>query len=156
MAYNLNRTGDEVAELLNQVAEKTIYNEATRQVSGLMSPEDKAKLDALKNVEIGTTDFWNSCRGYIPEKGQIIIYSDYSTIVKNGETIDVPGIKIGSGNGYVQDLAFLGEDVAENLWLHINNRIIHITQGERDFWNNKLNVKDTQEVIEESLVFNRN
>lgn len=156
MAYNLNRTGDNVADLLQQVEDKSIYSDATQQEHGLMSAADKLKIDTLQEVQYATTDFWNSCRGYAPNRGQIIVYSDYKTIWKDGKEIKVPGIKVGSGNAYIQDLAFVGEDIARDLLQHINNRSIHVIPEERAFWNSKLNVTDTQEVVGEALVFNRN
>lgn len=156
MAYNLNRTGDNVAELLEQVENKTIYSNATEETSGLLSAEDKTKLNSLTKVEYATTAFWNSCRGFIPERGQIIVYSDYKTIQVEGETKLVPGIKIGSGNGYVQDLAFVTDSLAKDLLAHINDDDKHVSYTEKQHWNNKLNVNDFQEVIGETLVFNRN
>ena len=156
MAYNLNRTGDNVADLLQQVEDKSIYNDATQQEHGLMSAADKLKIDTLQEVQYATTDFWNSCRGYIPNRGQIIVYSDYKTIWKDGKEVKVPGIKVGSGNAYIQDLAFVGEDIARELLQHINNRSIHVTPEEKAFWNSKLNVTDAQEVVGEALIFNRN
>ena len=156
MAYNLNRTGDNVADLLQQVEDKSIYNDATQQEHGLMSAADKLKIDTLQEVQYATTDFWNSCRGYIPNRGQIIVYSDYKTIWKDGKEVKVPGIKVGSGNAYIQDLAFVGEDIARELLQHINNRSIHVTPEEKTFWNSKLNVTDAQEVVGEALIFNRN
>ena len=115
----------------------------------------KAVYDAI-GIKYGTTDYWNNQIGYIPSEREIIIYSDYRTIVKNGQTINVPGIKIGSGNAYVQDLAFLGEDVADALFAHILDSTIHVTAQDKQRWNNKLNVDDNAEVVEESLIFNRN
>lgn len=103
-----------------------------------------------------TTAEWNTTAGFIPEAGELIIYSDYQTISEGGETRYVPGIKIGSGNAYVQDLAFVGERDAEILVAHIHDAIMHTTVAEKAFWDNKLNVTDAQEVIEETLIFNRN
>lgn len=156
MAYNLNRTGDNVADLLQQVEDKSIYNDATQQEHGLMSTADKLKIDTLQEVQYATTDFWNSCRGYIPNRGQIIVYSDYKTIRKDGKEIKVPGIKVGSGNGYVQDLAFVAEDITESLLQHINNNNVHVTPEQKAYWSNKLNVTDAHEVVEEALILNRN
>lgn len=156
MAYNLNRTGDNVAELLRQVEQKEIYNVATHQEDGLMSAIDKLKIDTLQEIRYATTDYWNSCRGYIPNRGQIIIYSDYSTYQEDGKTINVPGIKIGSGNGYIQDLAFVGEDITKELMKHIQDPNVHVTPEEKRFWSNKLNVTDRHEVVDEELIFNRN
>lgn len=130
-AYKLNRTGEDVAELLTRMADRVpfLYN---------------------------TTAYWNSQRGYIPKAGEIIIYSDYQTIDDCGKIINLPGIKIGSGNAYVQDLAFLGAYDAQTMIDHIADLSIHITGAEREFWNNKLNVDDNHEVVGEELIFNRN
>lgn len=151
--YQLNRTGDNVADLLNQVERKTIYPDATPEMHGLLSTTDKAKLDGL-SIEYGTTEYWNSRRGYIPKPGAIIIYSDYKTIVEHNVPVKIPGIKIGSGNGFVQDLVFLSADLSNALLNHIENNDIHITRNERLFWNNKLNVSEI--VQGETLIFNRN
>ena len=56
-AYRINRTGDDVSDLLDQVAGKSIYPNATRSTAGLMSAEDKSKVEevpdtALTNLEI--------------------------------------------------------------------------------------------------------
>ena len=54
---HLTQTGVEVQELLDQVENKSIYPNATTSVAGLMSADDKEKLDdapnrALTNLEI--------------------------------------------------------------------------------------------------------
>ena len=112
-------------------------------------------IDQSLGIEYDTTSGWNSKIGYIPKAGTLIIYSDYKTIQKNGETVYIPGIKIGSGNGYVQDLAFLDEALVLQIVNHIDDNNKHIRPGEREFWNNKLNVNDHAEVVEDSLIFNR-
>lgn len=155
--YKVPMTGDEVVELLNKVKQLDL---ATSSSDGLMSKADKAKLDSI-NIMCNTTAYWNRQIGFVPKYGEIIIYSDHKTAVVDGKTVYIPGIKIGSGNGYVQDLAFVsggsGSDGdSELLFAHIADTIVHVTQGERDYWNNKLNVTDAQEVIGESLIFNRN
>lgn len=103
-----------------------------------------------------TTAGWNATSGFIPEAGEIIIYTDYQTVTEGGETRYIPGIKIGSGNAYVQDLAFMGERDSEILIAHIHDAIMHTTVAEKAFWDNKLNVTDSQEVVGETLIFNRN
>lgn len=129
----------------------------------LLNKVDKAEFDALvaslpdmTGIKCETTEYWNNAIGYIPGPGEIIIYSDYQTKEVDGQTINIPGIKIGSGNGYVQDLAFLNQDLADALYDHITNTTMHVTQAEKDYWNNKLNVDDNYEVVDESLIFNRN
>lgn len=109
-------------------------------------------------IEYNSTEYWDNKIGYIPKAGEILIYSDYQTILLNGHVIKVPGIKIGSGNAYVQDLAFVGQKESNELLEHINNTTVHITAAERAFWNNKINVDDNEEVDDntETLIFNRN
>ena len=103
-----------------------------------------------------TTEHWNNARGFIPLAGEVIIYEDYETktyiIEENGKTttktINIPNIKIGTGNAYV-------------LMEHVINQDIHVTLGEKVFWNNKINVDDAEEIItgeleDETLILNRN
>ena len=111
-------------------------------------------------IKHDTTSNWNSATGFIPLSGEIIVYDDYKTITKevNGENVtkNVPGIKVGDGLAYVQDLPFVDEDLREQLMAHINDSDIHVTSALKTFWNNKLNIDDTNEVVNETLVFNRN
>lgn len=107
-------------------------------------------------VRYGTTEYWNRQIGYIPPAGTIVIYSDYKITSSGGQTKYVPGIKVGSGNGYVQDLVFVDEAVSSQLFSHVSDSSIHASAQEKEFWNKKLNVNDNQEVVGETLVFNRN
>lgn len=147
-AKKLTYTHDEVQALLDKI---NALGSATTTQDGLMTSADKIKLDGL-GIYSGSTAFWNAQVGYIPAAGEIIVYTDYQTV--DGK--NVPGIKVGSGNGYVQDLAFLNEGDSDALLAHINNSNIHITSSERAFWNGKLNVSDMSEVVNETLIFNRN
>ena len=116
-----------------------------------------------------TTQHWNEARGFIPLPGEVIVYEDYETktytVEEYGETVtktvNIPNIKIGTGNAYVQDLAFVDEKTREILMDHIRNQDIHVTLAEKLFWNNKINVDDAEEQItgeleEETLILNRN
>lgn len=115
-----------------------------------------------------TTAHWDAAVGFIPLAGEVIVYEDYDTrtytVEQNGETITetvlIPNMKIGTGNAYVQDLAFVDESVRNLLLAHINNQEIHVALGDRIFWNNKINVDDAQEqisgeLVDETLVLNR-
>lgn len=119
-------------------------------------------IDAIKdklkdlNIQYNTTEYWTNKRGFVPKAGEIIIYSDYAVLHSAQGDITVPGIKIGSGNGYVQDLAFVGDYEASVMMDHIADATVHTTAAEKAFWNRKLNVNDASEVVEETLVFNRN
>lgn len=117
--------------------------------------EYRDKLQSL-NIKYNTTAYWDAEIGFVPEKGEIIVYSDYKTKNVNGTIVNIPGIKIGSGNGYVQDLSFLNEDEIHDLYVHMNDDIRHITAEERKKWNSKLNVTDAEEVIQDTLILNRN
>lgn len=112
-----------------------------------------------------TTAHWDNAIGFIPLAGEIIVYDDYRTITydDHGETRtkNIPGIKIGSGNAYVQDLEFIDGDIRDRIVEHIENEDIHVALGEKAFWNNKVNIDDADEAINdelvgEMLIFNRN
>lgn len=107
-----------------------------------------------------TTANWNAARGFIPLQGEIIIYLDGRSKVENGETIYYPTIKIGDGKAYVQDLPFVEEDTRNMVIDHINDHIAHVTQSNRTFWDNKVNIDDLYEMVNgeldgETLVFTR-
>lgn len=133
--------------------------EATPESNGVMSAADKAKLDAL-GIYYGSTEYWNEQKYFVPPAGTIIIYTDYEIVEKDGVATPIPGIKIGSGNSYVQDLVFVsGGRGNSDFQEHIDNTVIHVSQEDRDRWDNKLNVTDNpdpdREVIDETLVFHR-
>ena len=124
-----------------------------------------ATINTRIQLKRDTTANWNAARGFVPMAGEIIIYTDYDSYQKeiNGriKTILIPGIKIGDGGAYVQDLPFVDEDLRDTLMDHINNMDLHVTLGEKTFWNNKINVDDAyeavhDELIDEMLVLNRN
>lgn len=151
-SYKIQRTGDNVSELLDKIE---ALGPATHTVAGIMTALDKAKLDSL-GIQYGTTAYWNSRRGYIPKAGEIIIYSDYKSVNIDGHRVYIPGIKVGTGNGYVQDLIFATDVESADISAHIQDTSIHTGPEEKLFWNNKLNVDDYQEVVGESLILNRN
>ena len=116
-----------------------------------------------------TTANWDAAAGFIPLAGEIIIYDDWQTktytVEEYGETVtktvNIPNIKIGTGNAYVQDLGFVDEETRAILMEHINNQNIHTTLQEKLFWNNKLNCDDSYDVVHgelenETLILNRN
>ena len=104
-----------------------------------------------KSILVNTTANWRSQATFIPKSGDIVIYTDKTTL-PNGTV--VPGIKIGDGLAYGVDLPFVGDDIAYELTQHIADTVVHITAEERTFWNNKINCNDT--VIEETLIIHRN
>ena len=130
-------------------------------------------MSAIINTRIqikhDTTENWNNAIGFIPKPGEIIIYDDYEvkhyTVEEYGEQVEktalIPNIKVGTGNAYVQDLAFVDEKTRAILMEHINNHDVHVTLQEKIFWNNKINIDDSEDVVhdellDEMLILNRN
>lgn len=128
-----------------------------------------SKINTRIQLKRDTTENWNNARGFIPLPGEVIVYTDYETktyeIEEYGEkvtkTVEIPNIKVGTGNAYVQDLAFVDEKTRDILMAHIQDHDIHVTLQEKVFWNNKINVDDAEEQItgeleDETLILNRN
>lgn len=128
-----------------------------------------ATVNTRIQIKHDTTDNWNNAIGFIPLPGEIIVYDDYEvkayTVEEYGttvtKTVDIPNIKVGTGNAYVQDLAFVDEKTRDILMAHIQDYDIHVTLQQKVFWNNKINVDDADEQIsgeleDETLILNRN
>lgn len=132
----------------NALTNKPSINGVT--LSGNMSTQD------LQIVSENTTAGWNSNPKYLPKKGEICIYTDYMTIQDDmGNDVTYPGIKIGDGNSYLIDMPFVGDDtrylLLRRLQEHENDAVVHVTQQDRDFWDNKLNC----DVNGETLILTR-
>lgn len=82
-------------------------------------------------VLYASTATWNSQPQLISKRGYIYIYSDYK---QNEQEQNIPGFKVGDGSAYLIDMPF-ADDLIQK---HLSNNIIHITQEEREFWNNKV------------------
>ena len=67
----------------------------------------------------------------------------------------MPGFKLGDGNAYLVDKPFLDEALSVQLTEHINNMKIHLTEEERQRWNNKIDCIEPAE-NDDKLVFTRN
>lgn len=87
-----------------------------------------------------TTEEWGQLPDLVGAKNTIYVYLDkYSYVDEHGETIYVPGVKLGDGTSKLQDIPFLLDASMKWLFDHIHDRTVHIQPGEREFWNNKLN-----------------
>lgn len=82
-------------------------------------------------VLYATTATWNSQPQLVSARGYIYIYSDYR---QNGQGQNIAAMKVGDGSAYLIDMPFT-DDL---LYAHLANDIRHITQEEREFWNNKV------------------
>lgn len=100
---------------------------------------------------------WNTATGFIPLRGEVIIYEDFAQyeVEEYGETVvkNIPNIKIGDGTTYVQDLPFVDKDLRDKLMEHINNQDIHVTLGDKARWDNKVNIDDSKEYTEDSVEY---
>ena len=106
-------------------------------------------------IHYGTTAYWNSQSTLIGENNHIYVYTDYTTITSNGETKNVPNIKIGDGNAYLIDNPFITTSVEQLINLHINDTTQHITAEERTIWNDKIRCY-LSENNNETIVFTTN
>ena len=110
--------------------------------------------DTKLNFESMTTAEWATQTQIVSQPNTVYIYRDHRTKSDgNGGTINIAGFKLGDGQAYVVDLPFLNVD-EETFNEHVNNSLIHITDAERTFWNNKDRCYiDTQNT--ETLVFTK-
>ena len=107
------------------------------------------------SIEVNTSQYWSGQAGrQISKQGTFYVYSD-GYLAEDGVTY-IPRIKLGDGSSYIMDLPFLDQGLLNMIVNHINDGEVHITQTERLFWNNKLNVDDNQQIVNNSLIFNRN
>ena len=106
-------------------------------------------------IHYGTTAYWNSQSTLVGENNHIYVYTDYTTITSNGETKNVPNIKIGDGNAYLIDNPFITTSVEQLINLHINDTTQHITAEERTIWNDKIRCY-LSENNNETIVFTTN
>ena len=135
----------------------TNYNRLANrpQINGITLSGNQTVAD-LRIVSEDTTAGWNDKLDYVPKRGEIVLYTDRETITdEQGNTIMVPGIKIGDGNAYLVDLPFQDEatrsKALEELKNHEANTSIHVTEDEKEFWNAKLNY----DVAGDELIFTR-
>ena len=115
-------------------------------ISGLSYFYEKIN-SKFASIRVDTTNHWNSSLTFVPENGEIIVFSDYGEKEANGETINVPNFKIGDGHAYCVDLPFVNDDIRSALSAHINNQSIHVTQEEKAYWNNKLDCEVSGEKL---------
>ena len=92
----------------------------------------------------GTVAYWDSYPSLIAQQGTVYVYTDYSEV--EGQL--VPNFKIGDGTSYLLDMPFVSANMDE----HIQDEIRHITQNEREKWNNKVSVSISA-LDDENLVF---
>lgn len=107
--------------------------------------------EGLHIVSEDTVEGWAEHPTYVPRNGEIVLYTNYA---EDEHGNPIPAIKVGDGNAFIADLPFVGDDIRSNLLEHINDRVAHVTDEEREFWNNKLNYD--YNIGDETLILNRN
>lgn len=93
--------------------------------------EMQAEISDLETVVLfGTTAFWNGQPELITKENCLYVYTDgFTKDFKN-----IARMKVGDGISKLIDLPYT--DVV--YYDHIEDPVVHITQEERDFWNNKV------------------
>lgn len=103
----------------------------------------KHYIDKEARIFYGTTAHWNSQPDLRAEVGCVYIYSDWGT---SPEGKNIAGFKVGDGSSRLYDVPFTDQMYAD----HLNDTISHITQQEREDWNNKVAcfyIKDLERMI---------
>ena len=113
----------------------------------------KMDLDKKASIRLGTKNYWENHPLEVPEHGELIVYTDFEqTTDGQGNVYYIPAMKIGDGSVIVADLPFLGDDIRILLDSHIFDTNVHLRNGEREFWNNKVTtLLDTSD--DEHLIF---
>ena len=134
------------SDLINYVS---LLNKPSINGVVLIGNKTSADLGLEFPIHRNTTAGWNAEPGLIGEENHIYIYTDY--IQRDGQTY--AGIKIGDGLSYLIDEAFINGD-AQDFYDHIDDTHVHITDNEREFWNDKVTCYLSSE-DSETLVFSK-
>ena len=123
---------------------KEVEGDSSTAYEGLISKVNKLiyQFEHIAKIYYDTTENWNNQPDLKTEIGDIYIYLDQKDLSEH----NAPRLKIGDG-GYLIDIDFIDQDYYD----HIRNKIIHIKQEEREYWNDKIGVK-INELDNEQLV----
>lgn len=150
ISLNINHSGvvpASVASPDQAIRISTDQKEVDMNLNVIRSGTIAIDFDGIGKCKVlyNTKEYWNSQPQLIAKKGYIYIYSNY----KKFEDTWIAGMKVGDGRSYLADMAFLDDIYAK----HIEDRIIHISQQDREFWNNKVRCYMEDEVVGENLIF---
>lgn len=126
--------------LLTEVSGVSNYNDLQNKPSiNDVTLQENTTLQqlGLRGIYYNTKAGWDAQKTLVSEAGAIYIYSDYSTIIVDGETKNVPALKIGDGTSYLIDMPTTNGNIADMLLEHIQNAVVHVTTDDKTFWNNK-------------------
>lgn len=91
---------------------------------------------------------WDSDPTLMSKEGYVYIYLD---AYHDDEGNALAAIKVGDGQAYIIDLPYIDEELYE----HIHDSAIHVNEGEREFWNNKVRCFVSQD-NDEHIIFTTN
>jgi len=100
-----------------------------------IASEDKVLYDTMEN--------WDAQPDLMSKEGYVYIYSDWGT---SPDGRKVAGFKVGDGETLLKDIIFTDQMYND----HIHDIICHITQEERENWNNKVTcfyVKNLEKLV---------
>lgn len=98
------------------------------------------------HILYASTEYWNSHPDIVGKAGYIYIYSDWMEDPEYGK---IAGFKVGDGETLLVELS-----ATDQMWQdHVTDAIRHITQAERDAWNNKVTCDFIAEL--EQLIFSK-
>lgn len=130
--------GLQVEDYITPPDKVLLIEQLKQETEALLEPYVEEKIEEIEQagaqlfVHQDTEENWNSQYYLIGEPNHIYIYTNHSRV----DGHDIPAMKIGSGS-YLIDQPFVDSD-AEVLDDHIKDMVRHITQNEREFWNNKV------------------
>ena len=107
----------------------TLVGELQRQETLKGNLSIPAARSGTNPIHQDTTEAWNSQPNLIAKAGHLYFYTDHQQV----GGVNVAGMKLGDGTSYLIDLPFTDAQLQD----HISDTIVHITQEEREFWNNK-------------------
>ena len=109
-------------------------------------------IDTKATIRLGTKEYWQEHRLDVPKKGELIVFTDYSSTEVDGKTVYIPRIKMGDGTVVIADLPFVGDDIQLMIEAHVLDNDLHLRHGERQFWNNKVTTL-LDKAEDEKLIF---
>lgn len=119
--------GGDVDDRLSPISVNPVQNKVITKAL----QEMQAEISDMETVVVfGTTSYWDSQSQLISKENTLYVYTDgFTKDFKN-----IARMKVGDGVTRLIDLPFI--DVV--YYDHTEDPTIHITQKERDFWNNKV------------------
>ena len=97
-----------------------------------------AQLPTIPAIYEDTQAGWDAQITLISENGALYVYTDHGSAEVDGVTVPVPGFKVGDGTSYLIDMAFVAEDIQQQLTSHAADTDIHTNPTEKQFWNDKI------------------